>query len=310
MQLIVILLIIVSVLTFLSGATIFLGSTKKDRARSAWFFVATIFATIWSVSIAIFLMAEPDWAPIIKWHVNWTFISAIFIDIALLGYIAWQKKYGKVATLFFFTLGLILAGFLFYDPGLLYTSVNLSRVGNSLTTNIGAFYIIYILFFCLLVPTVILTLLHSTLRARSPKTRGSNLVLMFGFMISGTTSLIFNLIVPLWNWGLIWLGPLAISTTIICFYYTILRYRTLNLNSRWLKLLSYVVIITSLAVIYMVIFAIIFAALFRGSTPSTEVIILNFIMILIFIALMPAMNEFNKFIRSLISGQKGQGEEK
>ena len=54
----------------------------------------------------------------------------------------------------------------------------------------------------------------------------------------------------------------------------------------------------------MVIFSAIFAALFRGSTPSTEVIILNFIMILIFLALMPAMNEFIKFVRSLISGQK------
>ena len=55
----------------------------------------------------------------------------------------------------------------------------------------------------------------------------------------------------------------------------------------------------------MMIFAIIFAALFRGSPPSTEVIILNFIMILVFIALMPAMNEFIKFIRTLI-GQSDQ----
>ena len=53
----------------------------------------------------------------------------------------------------------------------------------------------------------------------------------------------------------------------------------------------------------MVIFSVVFAGLFRGSTPSTEVIILNFIMIVIFIALMPAMNELSNFIRSLISGQ-------
>jgi len=54
----------------------------------------------------------------------------------------------------------------------------------------------------------------------------------------------------------------------------------------------------------MIIFSIVFAALFRGSTPSTEVIVLNFIMILIFIALMPAMNGLMEFIRSLISSPK------
>ena len=54
----------------------------------------------------------------------------------------------------------------------------------------------------------------------------------------------------------------------------------------------------------MIIFSVIFAALFRGSTPSIEVIILNFIMIVIFISLMPALNQFTNSVRSLISNQK------
>ena len=310
MQLIVILLIIVSILTFLSGATIFFGSKKKDRGRSARFFVATIFATIWSISIGIFLVADPSWDPArVSWHVNWTFISAIFIDVALLGFIVWHQKYGKIATSIFAILGFILAGCLVANPSLLYTEVNLSRYGNSLTTNIGPFYIAYIAFFCLLVPTVIFTLLRQIIHSHSQKKRGADLVLLIGFAISGTMALIFNLIVPLWDWSLIWVGPIAISSTIIAFYYTVLRYRILNLSSHWLKLLSYVVIITSIAVIYMVIFAIVFAALFRGATPSLEVIILNFIMILIFLALTPVMNEFTKFTRYLITNQKKQSGE-
>ena len=59
----------------------------------------------------------------------------------------------------------------------------------------------------------------------------------------------------------------------------------------------------------MIIFAVIFAALFRGSTPSTEVIVLNFIMIVIFLLLMPAMNELSSFIRSLIYGDKNKKKE-
>ena len=306
MQLIVILLITVSILTFLSGAIVFFGSKKIDRARSAWFFVATIFATIWMLSISLFLVAEPSWIEAIGWHINWTYISAIFIDIALLGYISWREKYGKATTTFFLVLGLILTGVFLADPSLLYTSVTLSTAGNSLVTNIGPFYFIYIAFFCLLVPAVIFTLFRQIYRSHSWRKRGADLVLLIGFAISGTMSLIFNLILPLWDWSLIWLGPLAISTTILALYYAILRYRSLNLSSIWLKIFSYIVIVASIAIIYMIIFSIIFAALFRGSTPSTEVIVLNFIMILVFIALMPAMNEFTKFIRTLISSQSSE----
>lgn len=310
MQLIVILLVVVSVLTFLSGVATFFGASKKDRTRAARFFLATIFATIWSVSIGIFMMAEPDWSERMHWHVNWTYISAIFIDVALLGFIAWHQKYGKIATSVFAIFGIILASCLAANPSLLYTDIILTRYGNSLVTNIGPFYVTYIIFFCLLVPTVIFTLLRQIMHSHSPKKRGADLVLLIGFAISGTMALIFDLIVPLWDWSLIWIGPVAISTTIIAFYYTILRYRILNLSSRWIKILSYVVIITSIAVVYMVIFAIVFAALFRGATPSLEVIILNFIMILIFLALTPAMNEFTKFTRFLISGEKKpQGED-
>ena len=304
MQLVAILLITVAVLTLLSGIAVFFGASKGDKARSAWFFMATIFATVWMVSISIFLVARPEWHNIMVWHVNWTYISSIFIDVALLGYICWRYKIGKIATIVFLVLGIVLTGFFVNKPSLLYTDIILSNTGNSLVTNISSFYFIYIAFYCFLVPTVIFTLLRQVIKSTSRRVRSGDLVLLVGFTISGTMSLIFNLILPLWTWNFIWLGPLAVSTTIIAFYYTILRYRALNLTSRWLKILSYIVIIASSAVIYMVIFYIIFAAMFRGSVPSVEVIMLNFVMILIVLLSTPAMGELNMFIRSLISGQQ------
>lgn len=304
MQLIIILLATVSVLTLLSGFITFLGAKKGSKVKSLWFFVATIFATIWSASICLFQAAAPGSEEIIVWHANWTYISAIFIDVALLAYINWHRKYGKMITAFFFVFGLVLAGFIAYNPGLLYTDVILSKTGNGLVTNIGPFYYTYIAFFCLLIPTVIISLIQRIIYFKSKNKRGGDLVLLIGFGISGTTALIFDLILPLWNWSLIWLGPLAISTTIITFYYSILRYHKLNLSSIWLKVLSYVVIISSVAVVYMVVFSLVFALLFKGSTPSIEVIILNFIMIIIFLLLLPAINEVTSFTRSLITNQE------
>ena len=202
MQLIVILLGVVSVLTLLSGAVVFFGASKGDRTKSAWFFVATIFATIWMLSISAFLIAKPEWGDHVRWHVNWTYVSSIFIDVALLGYISWKLKYGKLTTCIFLLVGTILSAIFVIHPELLYSEIILSNAGNSLATNIGPFYFIFIAFFCLLVPTVMITLLKQILKTSSNKTKGSDLVLLIGFGISGTMSLVFNLILPFWRWDL------------------------------------------------------------------------------------------------------------
>lgn len=310
MQLIVILLATVSILTFLSGAIVFFGSSKGDRARSAWYFAAAIFATVWMASIAAFMMASPDRANVIGWHVNWTFISAIFLDTAFLGYGAWDKKYGKITTLSFLLLGLIVSLAILINPAALYSNVILSNTGNSVTMRMGPVYFSYIAFFGAIVPIIIAVFFHQFLKSRSRRKRGGDIITMASFGTSSTIVLIVNLILPLFNnWNFIWLGPLALAVTILGVYYTILRYRMLNLSSIWLRIFSYIVIIASIAIVYMIIFSMIFAALFRGSTPSTEVIALNFIMILIFITLIPAMNTLMTYIRSLIMGQdpkKGQ----
>lgn len=304
MQLTIILLATVAILTLLSGAIVFFGASKGDKVRSLWFFLAAIFATVWMASISLFLVAEPGWVDIIDWHVKWTFVSAILIDIAFLGYVAWREKYGQILTFAFLLAGLTISAFIFFNPDLLYSGINLLRTGNTVTMNMGPLYYAYIGFFCAIVPAIILNLLKQFIKTHSARKKGGDLVIMGSFGLSSALVLVANLILPLFgNWGMIWLGPLALSVTIIAFYYTILRYRSLNLASIWLKIFSYIVIIASIAIVYMVIFYLIFTALFRGSTPSTEVIVLNFIMVVIFLLLMPAMNEIMQSIRSLISGQ-------
>ncbi|MBQ3470227.1 hypothetical protein IJH23_00740 [Candidatus Saccharibacteria bacterium] len=305
MQLIVILLATVSVLTFLSGAIVFFGASKGDKIRSAWYFIAAIFATIWMASIAVFLTADTNLAGTIDWHVNWTFASALFLDTAFLGYAAWKKRFGKIATLFFLILAIVIASTIMLNPTALYSNINLSHVGNSVTMHLGPLYFAYIAFFGLIVPVIVITYLRQYLNTSSKRKRGGDLVTMLSFGISSSIVLVANLILPLTdNWSLIWLGPLALAATIIGVYYTILRYKMLNLASIWLRVFSYIVILSSIAMVYMIIFSVIFAALFRGSTPSTEVIILNFIMILVFLALMPALNGVMRFVQSLLSREK------
>ena len=313
MHLIIILLTTVSVLTFLSGIIVFFGSSKKERARAALFLLAATFATAWMTSISFFLTATPETInpTAIDWHVKWTFASAVLIDLAFFGYISWHEKYGKPLLLFFTLFGAIVCGLIFYQPGLLYSEIVLAKTGNSVIMNIGPLYFGYIAFFSTIVPAVVMTLLRQFVKSRSARKKNGDLIIMGSFGTSSILTLFANLILPFFdNWSLIWIGPLALAVTIISFYYTILRYRSLNLASVWLKIFSYIVIIASLAIIYMIIFSVIFAALFRGSAPSAEVIILNFIMILIFLLLMPAMNTLSNFIKSLIIDPKNNNKEK
>ncbi len=305
MHLIVILLATVSVLTFLSGTIVFFGSTKSDRAKSAMYFLAAIFATVWMTSISLFLTTKPDSADNITWYVNGTFISAILLDVAFLGYGAWNKKIGKITTLVFLAIGLLISGAILINPESFYTEVTLSGAGNGVTMNMGPLYFSYIAFFAAIVPVIVFTFLRQFLNSRSKRKKGGELITMISFGLSSTLVLVFNLILPLFgNWSLIWVGPLALAVTILSVYYTILRYKTLNMSSIWLRIFSYVVTIASIAIVYMVVFSIVFAALFKGSTPSMEVIILNFIMILVFIVLTPAINGIMSYFHNLTTPQK------
>ena len=302
MQLIAILLATVSILTFLSGVIVFFGSSKGDRIRSAWYFLAAIFATVWMVSISFFLTAGTDSVGIIDWHVKWTFSSAILLDASFLGYVSWKEKYGKPLTLSFLLFGLIICSLIFIAPEHLYSDIVLAKTGNSVILNMAPLYFSYNAFFAVIVPAIVFSLFRQFRRSTSFRRRRSDIIIATSFGISSLITLICNLVLPiLGNWNLIYLGPLALAITILALYYSILRFKMLNLSSIWLRVFSYIVAIASLAIVYMVIFAVIFAALFKGSTPSIEVIILNFIMILIFLCLVPTINRFFSHINNLIT---------
>ena len=306
MQLIKILLTIVAFLTVASGVSICIGSQKNKRANSVWFLIATIGAAAWAISIAQFLSLAPNESNVAVLWVTGIYSGAILMDVALLGYNSWDMKIGKFLTLFFAVTGALMICPLFLSPEVLYSSINLSTAGNSITIVNGWYYVAYILYFMAITVSFLAVLLYRILHDKSKFSamRKGRIVFLIGLSITGSLSLLFDLLLPLVRYDLIWIGPFMIGATILAFYYAILRYRIIKLASGWLRLMSYVVLMAAAAVVYMIIFFMIFAALFRGSTPSTEVIVLNFIMIVIVLLLSPVMSEMNDFVRSLISPQR------
>lgn len=302
MYFIYILVIAVAVLTILAGIALVFGSSKSERVHSLWFLLAAVGEVIWAVSIAVFLSlgnGSVDYG-VAPWLVLGIYVGALVMDAALLAYIAWKYKIGKIVSTIFVIAAGILIVLLAYDPSILYSSIILRDTGNSVTIGLNAYYICYVAFFCLLNFVIFLFLAYKIRHDNNKKSRQGYLSFLIGLMATGILSAIFDLILPLFRYDLIWVGPITIGLTILGFYFSILKYKIVSLNTRSLKLLSAIVIVSGAFIAYLLIFHLVFSALFKVSNPSYQVILLNFIMVAIVVALVPALMEVANMVKSLI----------
>lgn len=300
MSLISILLVTIAILSFSFGLLTFIGASRNDRMRSAWFCFATLGAAIWSVSIAVFLALESPEANATFW-IYGIYIPPMFMMVGMLGYSAWKLKSGKVMTILDLLFMLTLAVLMIYDKSLLYESYEIARTGNTVQLVGGMFYVIYMIFYFVSDTAFLLYSLYMVKHTRNKSVRNGNLLLMIGFMVTGVMTLSTDLILPLFgNYSLIWVGPLFISVTIAFYFYTILKYHMISVASRWLQMATYAVVGLAGVAIYMLIFYLIFTTLFKIPNPSTSVLVLNFLMIVIVLLLMPVIREVSAVLRSMI----------
>lgn len=302
MQLVMMLVVVVSILTILSGVSVIAGSSKKERSTAIWFLLVAVGAAIWSISVGVFLSLTGNEEATGLNLVQMIFISSTLTLVALVGNTSWRYKLGKITTIIFAVIGLVLSVIVLCVPETVFSAVEIKNTGNVVHFNIGACSIAYgaLISLCTLVAFV--ALIYRITHTRKRNVKSGNIVYLIGIAITIACSLPCDLIMPMNSYcALMWVGPITVATTMLGYYYAILRYRLMVLSSAWMKILSYVILMASGAVIYMVIFYIIFMALFKGSKPSMEVILLNFIMVLIVLLLMPVINEVSAFIKSLIS---------
>lgn len=299
MQLITILLIAVSIIALLSGIAVLIGSTKGSRLQPLAFFLTTVGVFGWSLSMAIFLPLGSDNFEAARLSIFGIYLSTLLMDLFFLIYVGHKIKWAKF-PIFFAALASIFFGVaLVYNPNFLYEEIILAESGNAPVLKLDWYYFSFAIF-TMLEGFTVAALVFYRLKHTSNKLvkRGW---MLFLITLSGAwmTAGVFDLILPPFRYDLIWIGPLFISVDFVVHYYSILKYRLLDLSSSWLKALSYIIIISLAAIIYLTVFYIIFMALFRGSLPSTPVIVLTSIMILVVLLLFPALNEISNYARSL-----------
>lgn len=303
MNFIYILVIAVAILTILAALALVFGSSKPEKAHSLWFLVAGIGEVVWAVSIAGFLSLgngsfDHNIAPSL---VKGIYIGAILMDVSLLGYVSWRYKFGKFLTSLFLITGIALIAIFIYDPSILYSEILLGGDSPSIAIDMSkGFYIAYEAYFCLITPAFCGFLIHKIKQTPNKQSKKGYLFFLIGILIAGLLTGAFDLLLPPYRYDLIWVGPLAIGLVILGFYFSILKFKMVSLNSNWLKMLSSVVIISSAFIVYLLIFHLVFSALFRVSSPSYQVVLLNFTMIAIVLALVPAFTEITNLTKSLI----------
>lgn len=302
MQFIYTLVIAVAVLTILASIALVFGAPKGERGRGVWFLLASVGEVIWAVSIAVFLSlgtGELDYqvAPTLVLGI---YVGALVMDAALLSYISWKTSWGKIISICFIIFSIALSILLACNPSLLYSEIILKDSGNSVAVSMSPFYIGYLLFFLLLNAIIFITLILQIRKTKDAQYKRGLIFFLIGLFLTGALSGIFDLILPLFRYDLIWVGPITIGLTILALYFAILKYKMVSINVSWLKILSAVVIISGVFIIYLLIFHLVFSALFRVPNPSYQVLILNVVMAIIIIALVPALSEIVNLTKSLI----------
>lgn len=302
MSLVSILLIVIAILTFMSGLLSFVGAAKNDRSHIAWFFISNIGAVIWILSCGGFLSLPLTATDFAVWVVYGIYLGALLMLVPLVGYSGWKFTSGKVLTILLILASVAMGVVLINDTGVLYTEIVLSNAGNEvLLRPDGWYYWAYSALLAVIIVAFCGYTYYRAKRARTKRARNADYVLLGGLSIAGVVSLIFNIVLPIsGNYSLIWVGPLTIGIVMISYFYAILRYRVVSISTIFLKAFAYVVTMAAGAVLYMLIFYLIFTALFKIPNPSASILVLNFIMIIIVLLLIPVINEVTASMRSMI----------
>lgn len=306
MNLTSILLIATAVLSLISGIIFLAGSVKNSRWSGFWVFMISLGCTIWAFGCGSFLALPVGADVMADWSILCIYLGGMLLALSVLVYAAWWCYLGKyrilsrlyviVCAVFAAFLGVILI----YDRSVLYDGITLSNAGNAVHLYWGWYYIAYCIFFAMAFCGFWICQFINARKARTKQVRKGAYVLFFGFLVTALISGFYNVLLPPSNYSLIWVGPLSMDIVLLAFFYSTLRYRMIAVSSHWLRLLAYGVTILSGVIIYMVIFYIIFTALFKIPNPSSSILVLNFLMIVIVLLLIPVINEINAALRSMI----------
>lgn len=302
MQIVNILLVLSGALALSSGLVVFFGSVKNRKGAAFAYLMAMLGAAAWAFSMFAFLRTEPGDLGRAKVCLIIMYVSTLVDTIMLFLYVGWRRKVTWLFAGIFLMLMVWLSISLAIDSSRLFAEITLDRTAGNSVTFANTFYMVAYMIICgASVLAFTIAAIVATAKARNRQEKQGTLILLIGLLIAGGLGGFFDLFLPLQgNYSLIWIGPVATATAILFYYYAILKYRLVSISSRWLKVFSYITLMAIVVTIYFILFFALFFAIFRSTSPSLEIIMLNFFMVIAILLFTPAISEITAFARSLI----------
>ncbi len=302
MNLIAILVFAVAVMAILTSLLAVVGASRADRPRMLWYFGAMSFGAIWAIVCEQFLQLSVGEDDVAIAMIASIYLAGALMMLCLLGYGSHGTRFGKIALGISLVYIAFMVGLLINHPDIMFEGYKLSTQGNTVYLVNGWAYYSYVLFYIFDTTVALGSIWVRARKTRVKRLRQGDMIFLIGWVISGMIASVFNLFMPFFgNYSLIWAGPLVLSIFAISFYYILVKFRTIAVSARWLEVISMVILLICGVIVYMVIFYIIFTALFKIPNPSTSVLVLNFLMIVIVLLLMPVINEIRAALNSLIA---------
>ena len=196
MQLTTLLLIVVAILTALSGIAVISGAHKGDRLQAFLFLLTTMAALTWAVGIGIFLSLPADASPeVANVAINMIYIGAPVMCWGLMAYTCHKYKAGKIGMVILAILCVVFVSIILINPDALYSSYELNNMtGNIVHVRQNAFYILYGAYHFVAVGLYMLGLGYAAYTAKSAQVRKANMMVLIGFTITGILALVFDFI--------------------------------------------------------------------------------------------------------------------
>ena len=226
MDLISIILSIVSLIT--AGLSLFIIRGKQHDSNKIFaLFILSI--SLWSFGLLLFRLTRSlDLALHISrfYYIVAAAIPTFFLHFSIL--FPEKKKQNSIlkaclyAPLFIITIGLII------NPNLILTDVYFLNDGvKSATLNLVN-YLIYSFYFCILLVIAYVNLFRSYFNSKNHIIKAQLRFIFIGTIIPYVIAMYFDLILPLFNYTYIWIGPLMAIVVVWALLYAVYRHHLLN----------------------------------------------------------------------------------
>ncbi len=268
------LLLAAALATLLLGFTVLMRQPKS--ARSFTFFLATFFASVWTIGVALFLSVDSDRVLMAVTSSHYV-ASATAIYCFLLfayAYSGVKMRFSLIATSIVPLL--VFAGIIIFSPSTILDSVTVG-VGTGNTADVNTpFYSIYALFFIAYFVWAMMILWRGRKRANNPDKRNRYGYIMLAFSVAGAIGMLFNLVIPgFGNYSLIWIGPLGLFLFSWVLYVAMARYHLFDVRTVVVRILMYVSIVGALGIVYSLVFYVITTYFLHMGNTSTLFYIIN-----------------------------------